>query len=114
MSDDFVEEELNDVPTVDFEGVLEKIHHEFSVSDDTDAAFEAASDAFKEIESKYKQLRGISATEGKFDLKKVKSLITDNWKTISAVGAGFGLPIAAADPGAFGKVFDLLTNFLPF
>ncbi len=57
---------------------------------------------------------GYGDSKTKLDINKIKSLITKNWKTITAVGAAFGVPIGIADSGSFNKVFDLLSNFWPF
>lgn len=41
-------------------------------------------------------------------------LVKANWGKIGTLAAAFGIPIGVAEPGAFGKVFNLLSNFWPF
>ncbi len=50
----------------------------------------------------------------KFDPRDLIGVVKDNWKSISAVGAAFGVPLAAADVGAFKTVVGLFKSLLPF
>lgn len=56
---------------------------------------------------------GTKPTATVSSLIKIKGLITDNWKAISAAGVAFGIPVGAADPGAFSKLFGIVRYFLP-
>ena len=41
-------------------------------------------------------------------------LVKDNWGKIAVVGAGFGIPVGVADPGAFKAVLGVVSNLWPF
>jgi hypothetical protein len=43
----------------------------------------------------------------------LKSLAKANWGKLAALGAAFGVPIAASDTGAFGTVLGLVKTLLP-
>jgi hypothetical protein len=45
---------------------------------------------------------------------EIPQLLKDNWKTITGVAAAAGLPIVAADSGAFSGVLGVLKMFIPF
>ena len=55
---------------------------------------------------------GLSADKPGFE--RITSLIKDNWGKISAVAAAFGVPLAAADVGAFTGILGKFASLWPF
>ena len=55
-----------------------------------------------------------STAEGVPSVSNLINIMKDNWGKIAAVGAGFGIPVGVADPGAFKAVFGVLSNLWPF
>ncbi len=50
----------------------------------------------------------------KSKLDTVVGLVRDNWGKITAISAAFGVPLAAADVGAFTGVLGKLASLWPF
>jgi len=46
-------------------------------------------------------------------IESLKTFTTANWGKLIALGAAFGIPVAASDTGAFGTVFGLVKTLLP-
>jgi hypothetical protein len=46
-------------------------------------------------------------------IESLKTFTTANWGKLVALGAAFGIPVAASDTGAFGTVFGLVKTLLP-
>lgn len=68
---------------------------------------------FAEAEKAYNALMG----KTKVTPEKLTALLKDNWGKIASIAAAFGIPLGAADPGAFSGIiskFSGLLSFLPF
>ena len=46
-------------------------------------------------------------------IESLKTFTTANWGKLVTLGAAFGIPVAAADTGAFGTVIGLAKTLLP-
>lgn len=57
---------------------------------------------------------GYGVSKKKFDPKGLVSLVKDNWGKIVVVASAFGIPLAAADTGAFKTVIDLFKGVVGF
>jgi hypothetical protein len=57
---------------------------------------------------------GYSNTESHaLSIGNLKTFATANWGKLATLGAAFGIPVAAADTGAFGTVIGLAKTLLP-
>jgi hypothetical protein len=73
------------------------------------AKFRAYAD---QVEAKYAALSGKQPLAG--SLTKLVPFIKDHWKEISVVAAAAGIPIGAADPGAFTGILSSVSGLWPF
>lgn len=92
-----------------FEAARQALDLEAAARKSTAEAVDAARAEIVEIEAKYVALYGDDSV--KENVKGVFKFASDNWGKIMSVATAFGVPIAAADPGAFEGVFGLVKSF---
>ncbi len=68
---------------------------------------------YKEESDVWSEL-GYGTPVAKLSLHHITELVKGNWGKITAISAAFGVPLAAADVGAFTGVLGKLASLWPF
>jgi hypothetical protein len=80
----------------------------------TDEAYEDYRRFVDEESVKWAEVGYGDIAKGIPSISNMVNLAKDNWGKIAAVGAGFGIPVGVADPGAFKAVLGVISNLWPF